>query len=52
MSEGVQDPPSLAGVYASAICDDVDDDTPVSAIIANIETVFHFFPKVCIMQMP
>ena len=36
----------------SVICDDVDDDTPISAMIEDMETVFRCFPKVCIMQMP
>ena len=36
----------------SIICDDVDDDTPVEAIIADMETLFRCFPKVVIMQTP
>jgi hypothetical protein len=43
---------SLLAQSHSIICDDVDDDTPVEAIISDMETLFRCFPKVVIMQTP
>ena len=34
------------------VCDGLDDDIPIDAIIADLETFFRCFPKVCVMQAP